>query len=48
ELQTSLRTLLHRFPALRLATPNAAGLRRGEFVIRGVSSLPVLLRQARE
>jgi cytochrome P450 len=43
ELQTSLRTLLCRFPRLRPATTDLAGLRRAEFVIRGVSSLPVLL-----
>jgi cytochrome P450 len=43
ELQTSLRTLLRRFPGLRPATEDLAGLRRAEFVIRGVSSLPVLL-----
>jgi hypothetical protein len=43
ELQTSLRTLLRRFPRLRPATTDLAGLRRAEFVIRGVSSLPVLL-----
>jgi cytochrome P450 len=44
ELQTSLRTLLRRFPGLRPATADLAGLRRTEFVIRGVSSLPVHLR----
>jgi cytochrome P450 len=43
ELQTSLRTLLRRFPGLRPATADLAGLRRAEFVIRGVSSLPVQL-----
>ena len=43
ELQTSLRTLLRRFPGLRPATEDLRGLRRREFVIRGVSSLPVLL-----
>ena len=43
ELQTSLRTLLRRFPKLRPATEDLRGLRRREFVIRGVSSLPVLL-----
>lgn len=43
ELQTSLRTLLRRFPGLRPATADLAGLRRAEFVIRGVSSLPVRL-----
>jgi hypothetical protein len=43
ELQTSLRTLLRRFPALRPATEDLGALRRREFVIRGVSSLPVLL-----
>jgi cytochrome P450 len=43
ELQTSLRTLLRRFPRLRPATEDLAALRRREFVIRGVSSLPVLL-----
>lgn len=44
ELQTSLRTLLRRFPRLRPATAETGSLRRAEFVIRGVSSLPVLLR----
>jgi cytochrome P450 len=40
ELQSSLATLLRRFPGLELAeTPQ----RRPEFVIRGVRSLPVLL-----
>jgi cytochrome P450 len=40
ELQTSLRTLLSRFPELALAeTPQ----RRPEFVIRGVRSLPVTI-----
>ncbi|HEX8081907.1 MAG TPA: cytochrome P450 [Jatrophihabitans sp.] len=43
ELQTSLRTLLRRFPALRPATDGLGRLRRSEFVIRGVTSLPVLL-----
>jgi cytochrome P450 len=46
ELQTSLRTLLRRFPRLRPAAEDIrdlAGLRRAEFVIRGVSSLPVYL-----
>lgn len=43
ELQTSLRTLLRRFPGLRPAVADLAGLRRAEFVIRGVSSLPVYL-----
>ncbi len=43
ELQTSLRTLLRRFPGLRPAVADLADLRRAEFVIRGVSSLPVLL-----
>jgi hypothetical protein len=43
ELQTSLRTLLCRFPTLRPATEDLRALRRREFVIRGVSSLPVLL-----
>jgi cytochrome P450 len=38
ELQTSLHTLLRRFPNLALA---AAPERRPEFVIRGVQSLPV-------
>jgi cytochrome P450 len=38
ELQTSLRTLLTRFPGLTLAEP---AQRRPEFVIRGVRSLPV-------
>jgi hypothetical protein len=38
ELQSSLSTLLHRFPALALA---AVPERRPEFVIRGVKSLPV-------
>ena len=38
ELQSSLSTLLHRFPALALA---AVPERRPEFVIRGVQSLPV-------
>ncbi len=41
ELQASLRTLLGRFPALRL---DAVPERRPEFVIRGVRSLPVVLR----
>lgn len=43
ELQTSLRTLLRRFPALRPATGELSRLRRSEFVIRGLTSLPVLL-----
>jgi cytochrome P450 len=43
ELQTSLRTLLRRFPTLRPAT-ELGRLRRAEFVIRGVTSLPVLLQ----
>jgi len=43
ELQTSLRTLLRRFPGLRPAVVDLTGLRRAEFVIRGVSSLPVHL-----
>ena len=43
ELQTSLRTLLRRFPALRPATGELGRLRRSEFVIRGVTPLPVLL-----
>jgi cytochrome P450 len=38
ELQTSLRTLLERFPRLALAEPP---VRRPEFVIRGVQTLPV-------
>jgi cytochrome P450 len=38
ELQTSLRTLLRRFPALR---PAAEPRPRSEFVIRGLKSLPV-------
>ncbi|HJQ43347.1 MAG TPA: cytochrome P450 [Jatrophihabitantaceae bacterium] len=38
ELQTSLRTLLRRFPKLALAEQPR---RRPEFVIRGVESLPV-------
>jgi cytochrome P450 len=44
ELQSSLSTLLHRFPDLELAE---APQRRPEFVIRGVRSLPVTLRGAR-
>jgi cytochrome P450 len=40
ELQTSLRTLLHRFPRLAL---HAIPRRRPEFVIRGVESLPVTI-----
>ncbi len=40
ELQTSLATLLRRFPALTLAEPPK---RRPEFVIRGVRSLPVTI-----
>jgi cytochrome P450 len=40
ELQTSLRTLLRRFPRLALHT---APRRRPEFVIRGVESLPVTI-----
>jgi cytochrome P450 len=40
ELQTSLHTLLRRFPDLALA---AAPERRPEFVIRGVQSLPVTI-----
>ena len=40
ELQTSLRTLLHRFPRLSL---HAAPQRRPEFVIRGVQSLPITI-----
>ncbi len=43
ELQTSLRTLLDRFAGLRPATEDLAELRRAEFVIRGLSSLPVHL-----
>ncbi|MDQ1744871.1 MAG: hypothetical protein QOE23_3210 [Pseudonocardiales bacterium] len=43
ELQTSLRTLLHRFPGLRPAADDLAELRRAEFVIRGLSWLPVYL-----
>jgi cytochrome P450 len=38
ELQASLATLLARFPSLTLAAPP---VRRPEFVIRGVQSLPV-------
>jgi cytochrome P450 len=41
ELQSSLATLLDRFPALALAH---APQRRPEFVIRGVRSLPVTIR----
>jgi cytochrome P450 len=40
ELQTSLRTLLRRFPRLGL---HAAPRRRPEFVIRGVQSLPITI-----
>jgi cytochrome P450 len=40
ELQTSLRTLLRRFPRLAL---HEAPRRRPEFVIRGVESLPVTI-----
>ncbi|MDT4892690.1 MAG: hypothetical protein QOE97_1725 [Pseudonocardiales bacterium] len=40
ELQTSLHTLLRRFPRLAL---HAAPRRRPEFVIRGVESLPVTI-----
>jgi cytochrome P450 len=40
ELQSSLATLLRRFPGLTLAEPPQ---RRPEFVIRGVRSLPVTL-----
>jgi len=40
ELQTSLRTLLSRFPRLALASDPP---RRPEFVIRGVRSLPVTI-----
>lgn len=40
ELQTSLRTLLRRFPELAL---HALPERRPEFVIRGVRSLPVTI-----
>ena len=41
ELQSSLRTLLTRFPGLAPAeTPH----RRPEFVLRGVQSLPVTVR----
>jgi cytochrome P450 len=43
ELQTALRTLLSRFPRLRPAVADLRVLRRREFVIRGLSSLPVLL-----
>lgn len=43
ELQTSLRTLLRRFPALRPARGELGQLRRSEFVIRGVTALPVYL-----
>jgi cytochrome P450 len=41
ELQSSLRTLLTRFPALALAREPG---RRPEFVIRGLRDLPVTLR----
>jgi cytochrome P450 len=41
ELQSSLGTLLRRFPSLALA---AEPERRPEFVIRGVKSLPVTVR----
>jgi hypothetical protein len=41
ELQSSLSTLLHRFPALALAE---LPRRRPEFVIRGVRSLPITVR----
>lgn len=44
ELQTSLRTLLRRFPSLRPASSELGQLRRSEFVIRGVTALPVLLQ----
>ena len=40
ELQTSLRTLLRRFPGLAL---HAVPARRPEFVIRGVESLPITI-----
>jgi hypothetical protein len=40
ELQTSVRTLLRRFPGLRLA---GEPQRRPEFVIRGLESLPVTI-----
>jgi len=40
ELQTSLHTLISRFPRLRLA---GDPVRRAEFVIRGVESLPVVV-----
>ena len=43
ELQSSLSTLLRRFPEIALAEPPQ---RRPEFVIRGVRSLPVTLRGA--
>jgi len=43
ELQSSLSTLLRRFPKIALAEPPQ---RRPEFVIRGVRSLPVTLRGA--
>jgi cytochrome P450 len=43
ELQSSLSTLLRRFPGVALAE---APQRRPEFVIRGVRSLPVILRGA--
>jgi cytochrome P450 len=42
ELQSSLATLLRRFPHLELA---AQPQRRPEFVIRGVQSLPVTVKQ---
>jgi cytochrome P450 len=41
ELQSSLATLLRRFPALAVAEMPQ---RRPEFVIRGVKSLPVTVR----
>jgi cytochrome P450 len=40
ELQSSVRTLLARFPNLALHRPP---VRRPEFVIRGVTSLPVTI-----
>jgi cytochrome P450 len=43
ELTTSLRTLLTRFPGLTLAAPPR---RRPEFVLRGVETLPVVLKES--
>jgi len=44
EMQVALHGLARRFPALRLAEPNADPVYRPGFVIRGLAKLPVRLR----